>query len=252
MALGNWTFNISVSDVDESLLAGETPADYVLRLAEAKARAAVASARSDQFIVAADTSVVDGDTILGKPGDSADAVRMLKRLRGHKHQVYTGLALLTVDRNELLKDLSVTDVPMRNYSDAEIDSYVRTGDPLDKAGAYAIQHAVFKPVVLPDLRSTSPAEVEGMSGCFASVMGLPLCHLLRLFRALGKVPDADLPAGGAGALPAEGAGALPAEGAGALPAEGAGALPARCQMHLNYQCPVSSSILQGQAGWLNR
>ncbi len=201
MALGNWTFTVAVSDVDESQLPGESPADYVLRLAEDKARAAVPRADTQNIIVAADTTVVDGGTLLGKPTDAADAVRMLKQLRGRKHRVYTGLAVLQMSSGQLLKDLCVTDVPMRAYSDEEINRYVASGDPLDKAGAYAIQHAEFQ-------------AVAGLSGCFASVMGLPLCHLLRLFERLG-LPD------------------------------GAG-VPARCQDTLNYACPVSDAILRGE------
>ncbi len=124
MALGNRPFDVLVTDVDESQRPGESPADYVLRLAEAKAHAAVPRAQPYIAIVAADTTVVDGSAILGKPRDAAEAVQMLKQLRGHVHQVYTGLAVLRMDTGQLLKDLCVTDVPMRDYSDAEIDRYV--------------------------------------------------------------------------------------------------------------------------------
>lgn len=201
LALTNWIFCIAVSDVDETQQPNETPADYVLRLAEDKARVAATNARPQHLIVAADTAVVDSGIILGKPKDSAEAVEMLTRLRGRKHQVYTGLAVLRMSNGELLRDLCVTDVPMRNYSEAEINAYVRTGDPLDKAGAYAIQHAQFQPV-------------ESISGCFASVMGLPLCHLTRVLERMGTAPDADV--------------------------------PVNCQTYLHYQCPVSSAILHGE------
>ncbi len=203
IALGNWTFTVSVSNVDESVREEEAPADYVLRLAESKARAAVKYAKPGQIIVAADTTVVDANAILGKPRDSIEAVQMLKRLRGHNHQVYTGLAVLMND-GRLARDLCITDVPMRNYSDEEIEAYVQTGDPLDKAGAYAIQHPNFRPV-------------ENMSGCYASVMGLPMCHLARLLRKLDVALNSNI--------------------------------PANCQSYLNYQCPVSRLILSGgQAG----
>ena len=129
---------------------------------------------------------------------------MLKRLRGHTHQVYTGLALLRVsDGSQLLTDLSITDVPMRDYSDEEIDAYVQTGDPLDKAGAYAIQHPDFHPV-------------ENLEGCFASVMGLPLCRLTYLLGQFDISPEA--------------------------------AVGVRCQTELQYDCPVSSAILRGAVG----
>lgn len=201
MALGHWTFSICVPDVDETQRAGESPADYVVRLAEAKARAAGCQAHAGQYIVAADTAVVDGGALLGKPADAAEAAHMLKSLRGHVHQVYTGLAALDTDRAQLLTELCVTDVPMRSYADAEIEAYVATGDPFDKAGAYAIQSRGFRPV-------------DGMSGCYASVMGLPLCHLLRVLLRLQAPPQPEL--------------------------------PANCQKHLDYACPVSSAILRGE------
>ena len=152
-------FSVSVSNVDESQRTGEAPADYVLRLAETKARVAVANARPEHIIIGADTAVVDGNQILGKPKDMMEATAMLKMLRGHAHQVYTALAVLRMYDGRLLTDLCVTNVPMRNYSDEEIEAYVLSGDPLDKAGAYAIQHLGFHPV-------------ENMKGCYASVMVL--------------------------------------------------------------------------------
>jgi MAF protein len=197
-ALADWMFSIIVADVDESTRANESPADYVLRLAETKARAITAHA--DQIILAADTTVVDGGDILGKPKDNVEAFAMLTRLRGRTHQVYTGVALLRLSDGLILKELSVTDVPMRNYSDEEIHAYILTGDPLDKAGAYAIQHPRFKPVA-------------NMSGCYAGVMGLPLCHVIRMMRKMESPPHADA--------------------------------PVKCQVLLEYQCPVSRAILSG-------
>lgn len=178
LALTKWNFIVSVADVDESTQENESPADYVLRLAETKARAI--STDADRIILAADTTVVDGRDILGKPTDDADAFAMLTRLRGRTHQVYTGLALLRVSDGLLLTDLCVTDVPMRKYSDEEIRTYIATGDPFDKAGAYGIQHAEFHPV-------------ENLRGCHASVMGLPLCHATRLLRKLDVSTSADVP-----------------------------------------------------------
>jgi MAF protein len=178
LALAGWEFSVSAADVDESQRSNELPADYVLRLAEAKARAIAAiTAGADQIVLAADTTVVDGTDILGKPADEAEAVAMLKRLRGHTHQVYSGIALLRVSDGLLLKDLCVTDVPMRDYSDEEILAYVQTGDSLDKAGSYAIQHPQFHPV-------------SHLDGCYASVMGLPMCHVILLMRQMGLQPDA--------------------------------------------------------------
>ena len=199
LALGNWKFNVIVSDVDESQLAGEAPKEYVLRLAQAKALAMVDRAHSENIIIGSDTAVVDGNSILGKPIDEEDAERMLKQLRGHTHQVFTGVALYGVRDGKMLTELCVTDVPMRAYSDAEIMSYIQTGDPMDKAGAYAIQYPDFQPV-------------ESMRGCYAGVMGLPMCHVLRALRKFDISPEADV--------------------------------PLACQTLLNYQCQVSSSILR--------
>jgi len=197
LGLAGWNFVVSVADVDESQLKNESPADYVLRLAEKKARAVKADA--DQLVLASDTTVVDGLDILGKPQDDAEAIAMLTRLRGRTHQVYTGVALLRISDDSLLTDLCVTDVPMRAYSDEEIRAYVATGDPLDKAGAYAIQHSEFRPVA-------------SMNGCYASVMGLPLCHVVRMVRKMGVQSNADV--------------------------------PANCQKLLEYDCPMYTSILK--------
>jgi MAF protein len=172
LALTGWRFSVAAADVDESQYENESPTEYVLRLAEAKARAIEAD--TDQLILAADTTVVDGSDILGKPQDAAEATMMLRRLRGHIHQVYTGIVLLRPRDGQILKDICVTDVPMRDYSDAEIEAYVQTGDPLDKAGAYAIQHPEFQPVA-------------DLNGCFASVMGLPVCHVIRLMRKMEDI-----------------------------------------------------------------
>jgi septum formation protein len=200
LSLGNWMFSVTTSDVDESKLPGEKPAQYVLRLAEAKAHAVARAAGPGHIIIGADTTVVDSGDILGKPKDNAEAVTMLTRLRGHSHQVYTGIAALRVSDGKLVTDLCITNVPMRSYRDEEIESYALSGDPLDKAGGYAIQHPGFQPV-------------EKLNGCYASVMGLPLCHLVRSFRKLDIFPAADV--------------------------------PTSCQTYLNYQCPVSDTILSG-------
>jgi septum formation protein len=195
-------FETRPADIDESPLPGELPQPYVLRLAESKARAAAQRGQPDRLVLAADTIVADGATLLGKPVDAADARRMLAALRGRVHQVHTALALLDPQNGALVTGLCSSDVPMRAYSDAEMDAYVASGDPLDKAGAYAIQNAAFHPV-------------EHFSGCNASVMGLPMCHLLRMLRRLGTAPQADV--------------------------------PRICRENLNYDCPISEAVLSGEA-----
>jgi septum formation protein len=201
LALTGWTFSVSAADVDESQYENENPTDYVLRLAETKARAI--EAKPDQIVLAADTTVVDGADILGKPADRDEATAMLRRLRGRTHQVYTGIAVFRPRDGLLLKDLCVTDVPMRDYSDEEIRAYVETGDPLDKAGSYGIQHPEFQPVA-------------SLRGCFASVMGLPVCHVIRLMRVMEFQPQTDF--------------------------------FRSCETLLDYQCPVSDA-LSSRAGF---
>jgi len=175
---------VTSANIDETPLTGERPEDYVLRLAEAKARAA--NSAHPQFaeegegffprwIVAADTTVVADGEILGKPADAAEAKAMLRRLRGRPHLVLTGLAVLDSTTGKLHRALVRTTVYMRNLTDAEIAAYVATGDPLDKAGAYAIQNPAFAPV----------ARIEG---CYTNVIGLPLCATACLLRAAGASP----------------------------------------------------------------
>ena len=195
--LGGWDFTVIVADIDETPFEDESPREYVLRLAQAKALAIQPRAASDAVILGSDTTVVDGNEILGKPVDEEDTRRMLKQLRGRVHQVYTAIAILR--DGKIVTDLSITDVPMRDYSDAEIEAYIQTGDPMDKAGAYAIQHPEFKPVSV-------------LEGCRASVMGLPMCHVLRTLRQFDIVGSADV--------------------------------PAACQSLLQYDCKVSSEILK--------
>jgi len=208
LALTEFDFIVSAADVDESQYENESPVNYVLRLAETKARTMASHSDANQLILAADTTVVDGSDILGKPKDSAEAIKMLMQLRGRTHQVYTGLALLRVSDGLLLTDLCVTDVPMRNYSDEEINTYVATGDPLDKAGSYAIQHPEFSPVAMPSSNGH-----KGMEGCYASVMGLPLCHVTRMLGKMNIKLESDV--------------------------------PSNCQKLLEYDCHIYTSVLNG-------
>jgi MAF protein len=192
-------FRVIPANVDESLLEGEAPADYVLRLAASKARQVQVLAGAEETVIAADTTVVDGDQILGKPIDAEEARRMLQQLRGRVHRVYTAIAVLHND--QLLTEVCCSHVPMRQYSDTELAAYVASGDPLDKAGAYAIQHEGFAPV-------------ENFAGCYANVVGLPLCHLGRALLKAGIAPGV--------------------------------AIPPVCRAALGYECRVYESIL-GQA-----
>jgi len=204
------------ADIDEVPLPEESAAEMAVRLSHAKAQAVLAlpslraqpakhsspleqgiaslhssiplrsmtdAPRNDApvFILLASDTVVslDGEP-LGKPRDAAEARSMLRRLRRRVHQVYTAITLLDLQTDRSITDLAGSDVPMRNYTDEEIETYIASGDPFDKAGAYAIQHDGFSPV-------------ENFSQCYANVMGLPLCHAVRSLRQLGVDVPNDVP-----------------------------------------------------------
>jgi septum formation protein len=225
-------FEITVTDVAEDPLPNEPPAVTVVRLSQAKACAApatpsrprAASSCSEpgpgirscpnpptaagpsaagrvDVIVACDTVVALDGEILGKPCDASEAIDMLRRLRGRSHTVYSGVTLLEPATGRTSTDVAETRLVMRAYTDAEMVTYVASGDPLDKAGAYAIQHPGFHPVAR-------------YQGCYANVVGLPLCHLTRCLRAFRIKPLHDV--------------------------------PAACQAHTGRLCPVYATILAGQ------
>jgi MAF protein len=167
------------ADVEENRGHGEEPEEMVCRLSQAKAEA-LAEDYPERLIVAADTIVVLDGQVLGKPAGADEAVATLRRLRGREHLVFSGLTALGPSTGQQVTELAQTTVWMRPYSDEEISCYVASGDPLDKAGAYAIQHAEFNPVAY-------------IQGCYASVMGLPLCHLTRALSRLGLNLPVDVP-----------------------------------------------------------
>jgi len=179
LALSGWPYTVAPADVDETPIPEEDPRDYVLRIASHKAMATHAQVGENVLIVAADTTVAADGEILGKPANAPEALSMLRRLRGRTHEVYTALAVMW--ENELRTALAGSAVPMRAYTDSEMHAYVKTGDPFDKAGAYAIQHGGFHPV-------------EEMQACYANVIGLPLCHLTRLMAEIGVKATQDVPA----------------------------------------------------------
>lgn len=174
-------YEIATADVDESSVTHPDPAVNVVETARLKANAVAAqTTRRDVIIIAADTTVAIDGEMSGKPADAAAARQMLRRLRGRVHQVHTGIVLAHMGTGEVAADVASVDVPMRAYTEAEIEAYVASGDPLDKAGAYAIQHPNFAPVA-------------HLADCYAAVVGLPLCHLARALRWLGVHPTADVP-----------------------------------------------------------
>jgi septum formation protein len=160
---------VSAADIDETIQPGEAPADYVVRMACAKARA-VRARRADLPVLAADTTVVVDGVILAKPRDRADGIAMLGRLSGRTHQVLTAVALATA--SGIAFRLSASEVRMRAVTSEECAAYWETGEPRDKAGGYAIQGrgALF---------------IEHLSGSFSGVMGLPLYETGQLLAAAG-------------------------------------------------------------------
>lgn len=166
-------FHFASADVDETPRAGESPSDLVYRLGAAKVERGAEKFPHD-VVIACDTIGVLDQEILGKPRDAYDAIRMLRLLRERPHVVYSGIAIAHHERR--LVRVVTTTVWMRAYTDDEIAAYVATGDPLDKAASYAIQHNGFRPVARID-------------GCQANVMGLPLCHLHHALRDLGIIFD---------------------------------------------------------------
>jgi MAF protein len=175
LALAGWDFQVIPADLDEGLRSGEKPSGYVIRLAREKAEVAAAGAPPGSTILSADTTVVFDEQTLAKPETPTEAVEMLEKLRSRRHQVLTAVAVLQLPAREMLADLCVSGVSMRDYRDAEIQAYVESGDPLDKAGAYAIQHREFSPV-------------DRLEGCYLNVVGLPMCTVNRLLRQIGVEP----------------------------------------------------------------
>lgn len=164
------TFVVRPVAVDESPLNGEDPSAYVTRLASAKARSRTAPG---EIALAADTIVVLDDQLLGKPENANEAEKMLARLAGRQHQVLTGVAVFDGTAERLALGVESSKVEIARLSEEEIAWYVATGEPLDKAGSYAIQ----------DLGALW---VERVEGNYTNVVGLPLPLTYRLFRQLGS------------------------------------------------------------------
>lgn len=161
-------FTVAAADLDETPLAGEAADAYVLRLARAKARA-VAGRFPGAWVLAADTTVALGSELLGKPADAAEARQMLSRLSGRAHSVYTGVALAGRAEADTVVRSGVT---FRTLTAGEIDWYVGTGEPLDKAGAYAVQ-------------GRGGFLVASVDGSPTNVIGLPLGETLELLARAG-------------------------------------------------------------------
>ena len=201
LAWVDWDLETSAANIDESRHLEESAGEYVLRLAAEKADYPILGAASDDVVIAADTIVVLDKEILGKPADEREAFEMLSRLRAREHWVMTAISVRSGGTEHVHHDICRTRVQMREYADEEIKQYIASGDPMDKAGAYAIQSTIFHPAV-------------DFNGCFASVMGMPLCHLERTLLKFSIY----MPSG----------------------------LALICQNHLKYNCSITECVMAGE------
>jgi MAF protein len=170
MQLLGFPFQVMAANVDEDSVTISDPVPNVVQTARLKLNAIAEQLNTavlppHTFILAADTTVAFAGEMLNKPANEQEAWQMLHRLRNRQHEVHTGFVLLEPGSGREWERVSTAVVTMRPYSNAEIEAYVATGDPFDKAGAYAIQHPQFRPVA-------------HLQGCYCNVMGLPVCDLL--------------------------------------------------------------------------
>ena len=165
------------SNADETHHEDVNAVDYVRQMAWEKGRAVFQT--DGEWILSADTIVALDGQVIGKPADETEAFEILRAMRARGHTVYTALSLRN-ENGEITESLCATDVFMRDYSEEELAAYIASKDYKDKAGGYAIQHREFHPCT-------------GVQGCYANVMGLPLCHLAMLLESAGKKLEADVP-----------------------------------------------------------
>lgn len=171
-------FTVSVADIDETPRTGEAPADYVARMAREKAAAVAGAVSPGSAVLAADTTVVIDDDVLGKPRDHLDGLAMLARLSGRTHEVLTAVCLCDDGGQEEV--LVTTRVTFATLDRALCEAYLATGEPRDKAGAYGIQ-------------GLGAVLVESIEGSYSNVVGLPLAQTWRLLRERGIATGLDAP-----------------------------------------------------------
>ncbi len=175
-------FDVLPANIDESIYPSESASDYVLRMANEKAKAALKKWQltndhldASPIVIGSDTSVVVDDQVLGKPNSFAESKSMLRALSGRTHQVMTAVCLLDGRFNQSYDINVVTDVEFRVLSDLEIEQYWASGEPIDKAGSYAIQ-------------GLGSVFVASIKGSYSSVVGLPLFEMAKLFEQIGIHP----------------------------------------------------------------
>lgn len=168
--MGIQDFETISPNVDESAFHGLPPEELVRRLSAEKAAAVAGKVGKDAIVIAADTVVALEGAVLGKPADELDAFKMLSALSGVRHQVYTGVTVCRGGEKQTAHE--VTDVTFRELSEREIEDYISTGEPMDKAGAYGIQ-------------GYGALLIQGISGDYYNVMGLPVCRLSGMLSRFG-------------------------------------------------------------------
>ena len=174
-----WEFRVIPSEAPEEPLPDESPAAMVQRLSQDKART-IAAGLTAGYVIGADSTVVLAGRSIGKPADVTEARQMLWDLRGSRHQVSTGLTIIDAATGRALTECLTAEVLMRDFSDAEMETSLASGVPMDKAGAYAIQDQEFQPARL-------------LAGCYSNVVGLPLCRLAAMLQELGFPAPIDRP-----------------------------------------------------------
>ncbi len=165
------SFSIIPPDVDEKRRTYESPKDYVLRVSHDKAQK-VGDLFPEKWVIGADTVVVYKGRVLGKPKTEGDAHAMLKRLRGNWHKVFTGYCVLNVSKGIIYQDVAETKVFIKDLTDEEIEKYIKTSEPFDKAGSYAVQ-------------GKGGYMVKEIRGSYSNVVGLPICEITEVLLSLG-------------------------------------------------------------------
>lgn len=166
-------FTTIPAHIDEQVVAGETPQDFVMRVSAEKALAVAHShPAAGRWFIGSDTAVVCNGTIMGKPADNADAARMLRQLSGTTHTVISAYAIYDAGRDRLTKRCVATEVQVRTLTEQEIQGYIASGEPADKAGAYAIQ-------------GLGAFMITAINGSYTSVVGLPLSEILADLEQIG-------------------------------------------------------------------
>ncbi len=170
-------FEVIPSRIEEDFIAEESPEQHVIRLAKAKALE-VGSRFTNRWVIAADTIVYIDGSILGKPGNREKALEMLRCLSGHEHWVLTGFSVHHLEKRIGDQEVVQTAVKVKTLSPVEMEWYIQTGEPFDKAGAYAIQ-------------GVGSFMIESIRGSYTNVVGLPLCELIQMLERLGALTIAD-------------------------------------------------------------